>query len=556
MTKCRPPISLHHEPVVSCQPFLNPSTFHQTKTVMAESSPTAKPAAQEGTSDPLLSLPSPIVREGDHVILAFADGRQIFAQCLTSGRGKAVPLKISKRSYPTKHLVGLPYGSLLELTNSGLVALADGEGLLPSFTLPQQPESDANADDTTFPPIDNRHIVDNNKSQALRHQDLLQMREQGTEGSVIVEKIVENSATFEQKTEYSKAKYIAKKQMKYQPRCRIVRCTASSICEALYQREPKKLMNMREDTLGQILSYSNIYAGCQALVLETCNGIVTGAVAQRLAGYGRIFAVYSGQQPSFSEMLQRYNLSFAENFSIKWLHSGDIFGEAEEEEEPDAEKADRDKMRWPCPLQDHTRAYMKTMKSEKEKAYFVAKRSARFARKLTRHTAAEAKEWCKARQSDSLIIVARYDPTKTLLQMLPYLSSSCPFVVYSEFVEPLTECFLELQRRNLAINLRLSDTWTREYQVLPGRTHPNMSMSQSGGFILTGTKLDPETGTNELDEELLKEIRAQIGGRRGNKAANAKTEKKKRRKERQKAEETGAQGSSKRLKSANKESPS
>jgi hypothetical protein len=41
-----------------------------------------------------------------------------------------------------------------------------------------------------------------------------------------------------------------------------------------------------------------------------------------------------------------------------------------------------------------------------------------------------------------------------------------------------------------------------------------MNMSQSGGFILTGIKLDPETGHNELDESLLKEIRAQLGGRR------------------------------------------
>jgi hypothetical protein len=90
-------------------------------------------------------------------------------------------------------------------------------------------------------------------------------------------------------------------------------------------------------------------------------------------------------------------------------------------------------------------------------------------------------------------------------------------VVYCEFIEPLTRCFVELQRGSIVINLRLSETWAREYQVLPGRTHPNMSMSQSGGFILTGIKLDPVTGMNELGEDLLKEIRLQIGGRRGRK---------------------------------------
>ena len=44
-----------------------------------------------------------------------------------------------------------------------------------------------------------------------------------------------------------------------------------------------------------------------------------------------------------------------------------------------------------------------------------------------------------------------------------------------------------------------------------------MNMSQSGGYILTGVKLCPITGLNELDEDLLKEIRLQIGGRRGKK---------------------------------------
>jgi hypothetical protein len=88
-------------------------------------------------------------------------------------------------------------------------------------------------------------------------------------------------------------------------------------------------------------------------------------------------------------------------------------------------------------------------------------------------------------------------------------------------MEPLFECFQELQNQKLAINLRLSDTWLREYQVLPNRTHPNMSMSQNGGFILTGVKLCPVHGVNELDDDVIKEIRAELGGRRGKKRTNS-----------------------------------
>ena len=157
------------------------------------------------------------------------------------------------------------------------------------------------------------------------------------------------------------------------------------------------------------------------------------------------------------------------------------------------------------------------MGTDRERKEFLAKRCARFARKLTRHTAVEAQQWLAQRKCDSVIIVTRYDPTATLMALLPFLAPSSPFVVYSEFIEPLVECFRELQKQSLAINLRLSDTWTREYQVLPGRTHPNMTISQSGGFILTGIKLCPVTGKNEIDDAILKEVRSAIGGRRGKK---------------------------------------
>jgi hypothetical protein len=69
-------------------------------------------------------------------------------------------------------------------------------------------------------------------------------------------------------------------------------------------------------------------------------------------------------------------------------------------------------------------------------------------------------------------------------------------------------------RHNIAFNLRLTNSWFCEYQVLEGRTHPNMTMSQNGGYLLTSTELCPRTGMNELDEGELREMRARLGGRR------------------------------------------
>lgn len=73
-----------------------------------------------------------------------------------------------------------------------------------------------------------------------------------------------------------------------------------------------------------------------------------------------------------------------------------------------------------------------------------------------------------------------------LQEAIYLLAPSSPFVVFCEFMEPLVACYLFLQERGVALRMTLSDTWTREYQTLPGRFHPHMNMSTSSGFILTG----------------------------------------------------------------------
>ena len=169
--------------------------------------------------DPLQRQPSPIVREGDSCILVFGDGRQIFAHCVRSWKGKSPPVKINKRSYPTANLIGLPYGTVLELERSRLVPLPATEDLKPEYpsaavmAAAQRPDinakandefydaseaADADGDDTTMPAVaapqqererDNRHIVDNNTSQSMDLQEIARLRETGVQGSTIVEKV-------------------------------------------------------------------------------------------------------------------------------------------------------------------------------------------------------------------------------------------------------------------------------------------------------------------------------------------------------------------------------
>jgi len=73
-----------------------------------------------------------------------------------------------------------------------------------------------------------------------------------------------------------------------------------------------------------------------------------------------------------------------------------------------------------------------------------------------------------------------------LKEAMVLLAPGSPFVVYCEFMEPLVECFTYLHQESLAIRMHINDTWMREFQTLPGRVHPQMHMSTSAGFVLSG----------------------------------------------------------------------
>lgn len=62
---------------------------------------------------------------------------------------------------------------------------------------------------------DNRNLVIESDTQALTHEEIKLLRESGSSSSEIVGTIIENSKTFNTKTEYSQDKYLKKKEKKY-----------------------------------------------------------------------------------------------------------------------------------------------------------------------------------------------------------------------------------------------------------------------------------------------------------------------------------------------------
>jgi singapore isolate B (sub-type 7) whole genome shotgun sequence assembly, scaffold_5 len=100
----------------------------------------------------------------------------------------------------------------------------------------------------------------------------------------------------------------------------------------------------------------------------------------------------------------------------------------------------------------------------------------------------EAQEEMLRRGVNSLV-VASNDPLEDVPKLLPYLAPSGILVVYSQYQTLLAELFAGLKRSGQWINITMSESFMRKYQVLPMRTHPYMNMYNNSGFVLCATRI-------------------------------------------------------------------
>ena len=89
-----------------------------------------------------------------------------------------------------------------------------------------------------------------------------------------------------------------------------------------------------------------------------------------------------------------------------------------------------------------------------------------------------------------IVAATQFQPAAVMEKLGPLLAPSASFAVFHTYQQPLAECMTKLQSGKAAVGLQISESWSRELQVLPLRTHPFMNTSGSGGYILSGTFIE------------------------------------------------------------------
>lgn len=109
-------------------------------------------------------------------------------------------------------------------------------------------------------------------------------------------------------------------------------------------------------------------------------------------------------------------------------------------------------------------------------------------RKVRMVTKPELSAWVGSGFS-SLLMATREPPFVLLEALMGLLRPGASFAIYHQCIEPLAKCLHFCQNRRCALRLQIVESWTRLYQVDPGRTHPHMRTHPATGYLFVGVKV-------------------------------------------------------------------
>ncbi|RMZ84059.1 hypothetical protein DV737_g1276, partial [Chaetothyriales sp. CBS 132003] len=427
----------------------------------------------------------------------------------------------------------------------------------------------------------NRDIVDDPTNQKLSMAEIEALKQdQSSSTKELIAKIMSSHAALDQKTAFSLAKYTLRKHRKYTKRFTVLPLDVAMLTDwFMIQRDFSKIMEVRNETMGLMGCWANVrHAGNLAelnpcgryLVVDDTGGLIVAAMAERMgilhptnlggdlapetgvedgddvptqasrtqhkrslhmsATSNTITVIHANQQPNLS-MLRYFNYDhntptpshplYAHLRTLSWLQLL----------EPASDSACQE----PEGIGAETLA---TLKSNRRSTYF------RKRRRWERVTMIG--EDVRAGQFDGLVVASYTDPVSILRHTVPLLGGGAQVVVYSRHVEPLAELAdaYSTARRTAFLNRpeetrvdqvgrpgsdfpvdptlllvpAVQTSRARQWQVLPGRTHPLMtSRGGTEGYVFVATRVIPAKGPEaaEAVEAAEPEAGLATGGARG-----------------------------------------
>ncbi|XP_045513855.1 tRNA (adenine(58)-N(1))-methyltransferase non-catalytic subunit TRM6 [Pieris brassicae] len=341
---------------------------------------------------------------------------------------------------------------------------------------------------------DNRNIYDDGRSQKLTADEIYDLKSDSSKAADIVETLITNSNTFHNKTEFSQDKYLKKKEKKYFEYIQILKPNLRIISEILYKLEPTKVQGIRIDTLSQIVTMANLCCeGSHLLYDSGSNGLVAAALLNAIgdSNTGRLVHMHPGNMSQKQALLamnyspEQYNKCVSVNVysALRQYYQGCDTNSSEkilEVGESNSLKRKGESVPEECTKIPKISETLNLNIEKTENRYTQEPKKPKW------HFDNIEASNIISNKMDSLIIACKEDPQNIFMELSKFVKPGRPFVVYYPVAEPLQNLYVSLKSQSNVAALKLTCSWMRNYQILPERTHPEVLMNGSSGFLLTG----------------------------------------------------------------------
>lgn len=120
----------------------------------------------------------------------------------------------------------------------------------------------------------NRDIVDDSTAQSLTMDQIEILKaERGGSGKHLIAKLLESHSEIDKKTAFGLAKYTLRKEKKYLRRFTVLPLDVSLLSRwIMTEKEPMKIMELKEETIALIGSWSNVHYTLPADMPDLCKG--------------------------------------------------------------------------------------------------------------------------------------------------------------------------------------------------------------------------------------------------------------------------------------------
>lgn len=428
----------------------------------------------------------------------------------------------------------------------------------------------------------NRETIDDSARQTLTMEEIEELKREGTgAGKDLIAKLMASHLGIEQKTAFSLAKYKLLKTKKYLKRFTILPLDVPMLATWMVEeRDSAKILEFREEMLALIGSWSNVHfseatrgaEGGRWLAVDETGGLLVAALAERmgilypdeeedarenekedqhpdvpLATSNTITLIHNNAQPNLALLkyfswdptsisVSPYHPLSTHLHPISWLQLAS----------PEQDTT------YSTPIEPLSPTALAELKSGKRGTYY---------RKLRRHQKVRSiVSSTLAGQFDGLVIASNMNPVSILRHTVPLLRGGASIAIYSPTIEPLTalsdvystsrrtafiqappESFTSLSpdeieswpgdedfplNPTMLLSTSVQSARVREWQVLPGRTHPIMTgKGGAEGYLFTAIKVIPASGKVEARGKFARKRAGGAGDAKENAETTVKKEK-------------------------------